>query len=66
MPMQREVVQDLPDATLRPRLESGHVGPGHICERMRMHDIRILPGEKVTVEPTPRDLTRARIVFRAK
>ena len=47
-------------------LENGHVVLGHISGKMRMHYIRILPGDKVTVELTPYDLTRARIVFRAK
>ena len=47
-------------------LENGHVVLGHISGKMRMHYIRILPGDKVTVELTPYDLSRARIVFRAK
>ena len=50
----------------RLKLENGHVVLGHISGKMRMHDIRILPGDKVTVEMTPYDLTRARIIFRAK
>jgi translation initiation factor IF-1 len=53
-------------ATFRVKLENGHVVLGHISGKMRMHYIRILPGDKVTVELTPYDLTRARIVFRAK
>jgi translation initiation factor IF-1 len=48
------------------KLEIGHVVLGHISGKMRMHYIRILPGDKVTVELTPYDLSRARIVFRAK
>jgi translation initiation factor IF-1 len=48
------------------RLENGHVVLGHISGKMRMNYIRILPGDKVTVELTPYDLTRGRIVFRAK
>jgi len=48
------------------KLENGHVVLGHISGKMRMHYIRILPGDKVTVELTPYDLSRARIVFRAK
>ena len=48
------------------KLESGHEVIGHISGKMRMHYIRILPGDKVTVEMTPYDLTRARIVFRAR
>jgi len=64
--MQGEVVETLPNATFRVRLETGHVVLGHISGKMRMHYIRILPGDKVTVELTPYDLTKARIVFRAK
>lgn len=61
-----EVLEMLPNATFRVELENGHVVLGHISGKMRMHYIRILPGDKVTVELTPYDLTRARIVFRAK
>ena len=64
--MQGEVVENLPNATFRVRLESGHIILGHISGRMRMHYIRILPGDKVTVQLTPYDLSRARIIFRAK
>jgi translation initiation factor IF-1 len=64
--MQGEVVETLPNATFRVRLENGHIVLGYISGKMRMHYIRILPGDKVTVELTPYDLTRARIVFRAK
>jgi translation initiation factor IF-1 len=64
--MQGEVVETLPNATFRVKLENGHVVLGHISGKMRMHYIRILPGDKVTVELTPYDLSRARIVFRAK
>jgi translation initiation factor IF-1 len=64
--MQGEVPDMLPKATVRVQLENGHVVLGHISGKMRMHNIRILPGDKVTVELTPYDLTRARIVFRAK
>jgi translation initiation factor IF-1 len=60
------VMELLPNATFRVKLENGHVVLGHISGKMRMHYIRILPGDKVTVELTPYDLTRARIVFRAK
>ena len=56
----------LPNATFRVKLENGHVILGHISGKMRMHYIRILPGDKVTVELTPYDLTRGRIIFRAK
>ncbi len=64
--MQGEVLEMLPSATFRVKLENGHVVLAHISGKMRMHYIRILPGDKVTVEMTPYDLSRARIVFRAK
>jgi translation initiation factor IF-1 len=64
--MQGEVVENLPNATFRVKLENGYVVLGHISGKMRMHYIRILPGDKVTVELTPYDLTKGRIVFRAK
>ena len=64
--MAGEVVENLPNAMFRVKLENGHVVLGHISGKMRMHYIRILPGDKVTVEMTPYDLTRARIIFRAK
>ncbi|AHC50434.1 translation initiation factor IF-1 [Achromobacter xylosoxidans] len=66
IPMEGEVLENLPNATFRVKLESGHVVLGHISGKMRMHYIRILPGDKVKVELTPYDLTRARIVFRSK
>jgi translation initiation factor IF-1 len=64
--MQGEVVETLPNATFRVKLENGHIVLAHISGKMRMHYIRILPGDKVTVDLTPYDLSRARIVFRAK
>lgn len=64
--MQGEVVENLPNATFRVRLENGHIVLGFISGKMRMHYIRILPGDKVTVQLTPYDLSKARIVFRAK
>lgn len=64
--MSGEVVENLPNATFRVKLENGHVVLGHISGKMRMHYIRILPGDKVTVQLTPYDLTKGRIVFRAK
>src|SRR6201999_3690095 len=51
--MQGEVLENLPNATFRVKLENGHVVLGHISGKMRMHYIRILPGDKVTVELTP-------------
>jgi translation initiation factor IF-1 len=56
----------LPNATCRGKLENGHVCLAHISGRLRMEYIKILPGDKVTVELTPYDLSRARITFRAK
>jgi translation initiation factor IF-1 len=64
--MQGEIVETLPNATFRVKLENGHLVLGHISGKMRMHYIRILPGDKVTVEVSPYDLTRGRIVFREK
>ena len=64
--MQGEVVENLPNATFRIRLENGHEVLGYISGKMRMHYIRIIPGDKVTVQLTPYDLTRGRIVFRTK
>jgi len=64
--MQGEVTETLPNATFRVKLENGHMILGHISGKMRMHYIRILPGDKVTVQLTPYDLTKGRIVFRAK
>ena len=60
------IVEALSNAMFRVRLENGHEILATISGKMRMHYIRILPGDKVTVELTPYDLTRARIVFRAK
>jgi len=64
--MPGEIMETLPNATFRVKLENGHTILGHISGKMRMHYIRILPGDKVTVELTPYDLTRGRIIFRAK
>ena len=64
--MQGEVTENLPNATFRVRLENGHMVLGHISGKMRMHYIRILPVDKVTVQLTPYDLTKGRIVFRTK
>jgi translation initiation factor IF-1 len=64
--MQGEILDHLPNATFKVKLENGHVVLGHVSGEMRMHYIRMLPGDKVTVELTPYDLSRARIVFRAR
>ena len=62
--MQGEILETLPNATFRVKLENGHVVLGHISGKMRMHYIRILPGDKVTVELSPYDLTKGRVVYR--
>ena len=64
--MQGEVTENLPNATFRVPLENGHMILGYISGKMRMHYIRILPGDKVTVQLTPYDLSKGRIVFRSK
>lgn len=64
--MQGEVVENLPNATFKVKLENGHIVLGFISGKMRMHYIRILPGDKVNVQLTPYDLSKARIVFRVK
>ena len=61
-----KVVVPLPNAMFKVELENGHMVLAHISGKMRMHYIRILPGDKVTVELTPYDLTRGRIVYRFK
>jgi translation initiation factor IF-1 len=64
--MQGEILETLPNATFKVKLENGHIVLGHISGKMRMNYIRILPGDKVTVDLTPYDLTKARITFRTK
>ncbi|MDR1849884.1 MAG: translation initiation factor IF-1 [Zoogloeaceae bacterium] len=64
--MQGEVLENLPSATFRVRLDNGHEIHATISGKMRMHYIKILPGDKVTVEMTPYDLSRGRITFRTK
>jgi len=58
--------ESLPNAMFRVELENGHKVLAHISGKMRMHYIRILPGDKVQVELTPYDLTRGRITYRYK
>lgn len=60
------VLETLPNATFQVELQQGHVVLAHISGRMRMHYIKILPGDKVTVELSPYDLSRGRIVYRYK
>lgn len=59
-----EVIELLPGAVFRIELENGHEIHGHLSGRMRMHRIRILPGDRVRVEMTPYDLTKGRVVYR--
>lgn len=61
-----EVLEMLPNATFKVRLENGHEVLGIISGKMRMNYIRISPGDKVIVEMTPYDLSKGRIVFRSK
>ncbi|MFC7518294.1 translation initiation factor IF-1 [Herbaspirillum sp. GCM10030257] len=64
--MEGKVLENLPNATFTVELENGHKVLGHISGKMRKNYIKILPGDKVKVELTPYDLTKARIVFRTK
>ena len=58
------VKEALPNAVFRVQLENGHIVTAHVSGKMRMHFIRILPGDKVTVELSPYDLAKGRIVYR--
>jgi len=60
------VIEALPNAMFKVELENGHRILAHISGKLRMHFIRILPGDKVTVEMSPYDLTKGRITWRAK
>lgn len=60
------VLETLPNAMFRVELENGHVVLAHISGKMRMHYIKILPGDRVTLEMTPYDLTKGRITYRHK
>lgn len=64
--MQGKVIKNLPNTTFHVQLENGHMVLAHISGKMRTHYIRISPGDEVTVELTPYDLSRARIIFRKK
>ena len=61
-----KVVEKLPNAMFQVELENGHQILAHISGKLRMNFIRILPGDKVTVEMSPYDLTRGRITWRSK
>lgn len=60
------VIEPLPNAMFRVKLDNGHIVLAHISGKMRKFFIKILPGDKVTVELSPYDLTRGRITYRAK
>ena len=62
--MEGVVTQELPDSRYRVTLDNGHTVMAHVSGKMRKHRIRILPGDKVTLEMTPYDLTKGRINFR--
>jgi translation initiation factor IF-1 len=64
--MEGTVTETLPNTMFRVQLENGHVVTAHISGKMRKHYIRILRGDKVTVELTPYDLTKGRITYRAR
>jgi translation initiation factor IF-1 len=61
-----KVIESLPNAMFQVELENGHKVLAHISGKLRMNFIRILPGDKVNIELSPYDLTRGRIVWRAK
>lgn len=61
-----KIVEALPNATFQVELENGHKILAHVSGKLRMNFIRILPGDKVTVEMSPYDLTKGRITWRAK
>lgn len=64
--MEGTVIDTLPNTMFRVELENGHVVTAHISGKMRKHYIRILTGDKVTVQLTPYDLSKGRIVYRAR
>ena len=64
--MEGAVIEPLPNAMFRVQLDNGHTILAHISGKMRMHFIKILPGDRVKVEISPYDLSRGRITFRAK
>jgi translation initiation factor IF-1 len=64
--MEGKVIETLPNTMFRVELENGHIVTAHISGKMRKHYIRIMTGDTVTVELTPYDLEKGRIVYRAK
>ncbi len=61
-----KIIEALPNAMFKVQLENGHIVLAHVSGKMRMHFIRILPGDKVKLELSPYDLNRGRITFRVK
>jgi translation initiation factor IF-1 len=61
-----EVIEALPNTRFKVKLENGHVVTAHISGKLRMHYIKILPGDKVTLEMSPYDLDKGRIIWRGK
>ncbi|MBR2190074.1 MAG: translation initiation factor IF-1 [Eubacterium sp.] len=61
-----KVVEKLPNAMFRVELENGHIVLAHISGKLRMHYIKILPGDTVTIEMSPYDLSKGRIIWRDK
>ncbi len=64
--MEGKVIETLPNTMFRVELENGHIVTAHISGKMRKHYIRILTGDEVTVELTPYDLTKGRIIYRKR
>ncbi|MEK6537833.1 MAG: translation initiation factor IF-1 [Nitrospirota bacterium] len=64
--VQGKIIETLPNAMFKVELDNGHKVLAHVSGKMRMHFIKILPGDKVTIELSPYDLTRGRIVYRFK
>ena len=64
--MEGTIIETLPNTTFKVELENGHIVTAHISGKMRKHYIRILTGDKVTVQLTPYDLTKGRITYRER
>ncbi len=64
--VQAKVIEVLPNTKFKVQLENGHIVLAHVSGKIRMHNIRILPGDSVTVELSPYDLTRGRITYRRR
>ncbi len=64
--VQAEVIEVLPNTKFKVKLETGHIVLAHVSGKIRMHNIRILPGDSVTVELSPYDLTKGRIIYRRR